>query len=56
LLLTMASLTPAKYSWPRKVLPPVFGTMLIVGPPTSASPSPPEVVKVISCALPTSAM
>ena len=35
---------------PLMVLPPVFGTMLIVGPPTSASPRPPEVVVTISCA------
>src|SRR5678816_806950 len=36
---------------PRTALPPVFGTMFIVGPPTSASPRPPDVVKVTSCAL-----
>src|SRR6476659_2798805 len=30
---------------PEKVLPPVFGTMLTLVPPTSASPSPPERVR-----------
>ena len=36
------------------LLPPVFGTMFIAGPPTSASPRPPEVVNDTSCALPMS--
>ena len=36
-------------------LPPVFGTMFITSPAVSASPSPPDVVKVTSWALPTSA-
>ena len=31
------------------MLPPLFGTMLSVGPPTSASPRPPEVVVTTSC-------
>src|SRR5436190_1275338 len=41
---------------PFTLLPPVFGTTLSDGPPTSASPSPPDVVIATSCALPTSAM
>ncbi len=34
---------------PLNVLPPVFGTTFINGPPVSASPRPPEVRNVISC-------
>ena len=41
---------------PLTLLPPVFGTMFNAGPPTSASPSPPDVVIAISWALPTSGM
>src|SRR5215467_11209352 len=37
-------------------LPPVFGTTLITRPAVSDSPSPPAVVNVTSCALPTSAI
>jgi hypothetical protein len=32
------------------VLPPLFGTMFMAGPPTSASPNPPEFVVTTSCA------
>src|SRR4030095_11140759 len=48
--------TPATYTDPLTVLPPVFGTMLSAGPDTSASPSPAETVNVISCAFATSAL
>ena len=41
---------------PENLLPPVRGTMLIVAPPVSDSPSPPEICTVTSCALATSAM
>src|SRR5919201_4301873 len=47
----MPLLTPDRYTWPLNVLPPDFGTMLSVGPPTSASPRPPDVVVTTSCAL-----
>ena len=47
---------PDRYTLPFTVLPPVFGTTFIEGPPTSASPRPPELVSATSCALPTSAM
>jgi hypothetical protein len=41
---------------PFVAFPPVRGTMLIVGPPTSASPSPPDVVNATSCELVMSGM
>src|SRR5215471_16987033 len=52
----MPFVTPERYTLPFTELPPVFGTTFSAGPPTSASPSPPEVVIATSCALPTSAM
>src|SRR4051794_28382747 len=52
----MPSVTPDRYTLPFTVLPPVFGTTFSAGPPTSASPMPPDVVIATSCALPTSAM
>src|SRR5262247_1486814 len=51
----MPLLTPDRYACPLKVLPPLFGTMLSVGPPTSASPRPPDVVVTTSCAFEMSA-
>jgi hypothetical protein len=49
------SLVPLKKTDPETRLPPVLGTMFIVKPPVSFSPRPPEVLKVTSSALPTSA-
>ena len=40
---------------PRNELPPVRGTTPITGPPTSASPMPPDTLNVTSAALPMSA-
>ncbi len=50
----MPPLSPVKKTCDRNVLPPVRGTMLIVGPPTSVSPRPPAVVIAISAAFSTS--
>ena len=50
----MPLVTPDAYSVPLNELPPVSGTMLNDGPPTSASPMPPDVVVEISAALPMS--
>src|SRR5215204_4514338 len=44
LLPCIALLAPLKKNEPVKVLPPVRGTTFIVGPPVSASPSPPDSV------------
>ena len=49
------SLVPLKNTDPEIRLPPVFGTTFIVRPPVSFSPRPPDVLKVTSSALPTSA-
>jgi len=46
---------PEMYALPAIVLPPLFGTMLSDGPPTSASPRPPDVVVTTSCAFEMSA-
>ena len=45
-----------KYTAPEMSLPPVLGTTFITSPAVSASPRPPDVVKVTSWALPMSAM
>src|SRR5215831_8228069 len=52
----MPFVTPDRYTLPFTELPPVFGTTFSAGPPTSASPRPPDVVIATSCALPTSAI
>src|SRR3972149_920788 len=54
LLLCSESQAPVENSDPLIVLPPVRGTTLMIGPPTSASPLPPDVVKLISWAFPMS--
>ena len=42
LLPCIALFAPLKKNEPLKVLPPVRGTMFMVGPPVSDSPSPPD--------------
>jgi len=46
----MLPFRPLAKKCPVNLLPPVFGTTFIVGPPTSVSPSPPEVDIAISAA------
>ena len=52
----MPSEKPETKNRPDMLLPPCFGTMFTVRPAVSASPSPPDVVIVTSCALPMSAV
>src|SRR5687767_1986119 len=53
LLPCIAPFAKAPNSDPRWVLPPSRGTMLIRMPAVSDSPSPPDVLTVVSCTLPT---
>ncbi len=47
----MAPFAPLPKNVPLMPLPPWRGTTFITGPPVSASPIPPEVLKVTSCAV-----
>src|SRR5689334_21215419 len=51
----MPLVTPERYAAPLIELPPLLGMMLSVGPPTSTSPNPPDVVVTTSCAFEMSA-
>src|SRR5712691_8857933 len=48
----IALFDPLEKKLPCNVLPPVFGTKFMIGPLVSASPRPPDVVTLTSCALP----